>query len=228
MIYVDWRLASAKKMKKKILSKNTALTDLKVLAVIMQQALRLEKIQTNPIHKLGIPSQEISEKAELSDEEISKCLTALENEPAWLKQTFLIGLHTGCRINETTLDMKLVDFDRNTITFGNPKGGRKKSFTRPLPKALLPVLLPLKGRAVSHELSKNPSSTFRRFFDRIKLPHLCFHCLRVTYVTRLARAGVPQPIAMRLVNHSSRNVHAIYQRLGVEDVRQYADSVSFP
>jgi hypothetical protein len=54
-------------------------------------------------------------------------------------------------------------------------------------------------------------------------PHLCFHCLRVTYVTRLAQAGVPLSLAMRLTNHSDELVHRIYQRLGVEDVRQYAN-----
>lgn len=47
-----------------------------------------------------------------------------------------VALHTGCRLRETALDMRLVDFGRRTITFAAPKGGRGRAFTRPLPKAL--------------------------------------------------------------------------------------------
>jgi hypothetical protein len=54
-----------------------------------------------------------------------------------------------------------------------------------------------------------------------------FHCLRVTYVNRLRRAGVPREAAMRLVNHSSDLVHQIYQREKVEDVAQWRDAVQF-
>lgn len=65
-------------------------------------------------------------------------------------------------------------------------------------------------------------------FKRLGLRHLTFHGLRVTYITRLARACMPLSAAMRLVNHASATVHAISQRLGVEDVRQYADVPLFP
>ena len=67
-----------------------------------------------------------------------------------------------------------------------------------------------------------------QFFIKIKKSHLCFHCLRVTYVNRLRRAGVPREAAMRLVNHSSELIHQIYQRERVEDIAQWRDVVSFP
>lgn len=60
------------------------------------------------------------------------------------------------------------------------------------------------------------------------MPHLCFRCLRVTYVNRLRRAGVPCEDAMRLVNHVSDLVHQIYQREKVEDVVKWRDAVNFP
>jgi hypothetical protein len=65
-------------------------------------------------------------------------------------------------------------------------------------------------------------------FIKLKMPHLCFHCLRVTYVNRLRRVGVPREAAMRLVNHASELVHQIYQREKVEDVEQWKDAVQFP
>jgi integrase len=42
------------------------------------------------------------------------------------------------------------------------------------------------------------SRRWQQFFIKIGKPHLCFHCLRVTYVNRLRRAGVPREAAMRL------------------------------
>ena len=73
-----------------------------------------------------------------------------------------------------------------------------------------------------------PSRRWQQFFIKIKKPHLCFHCLRVTYVNRLRRAGVPREAAMRLVNHASELIHQVYQREKVEDVAQWRDAVSFP
>jgi hypothetical protein len=55
-----------------------------------------------------------------------------------------------------------------------------------------------------------------------------FHCLRVIYVNRLRRAGVPREASMRLVNHASELIHQIYQREKVEDVAQWRDAVEFP
>ena len=60
------------------------------------------------------------------------------------------------------------------------------------------------------------------------MPHLSFHCLRVTYLNRLRRVFVPREAAMRLVNHASDLVHQIYQREKVEDVVRWRDAVHFP
>lgn len=66
------------------------------------------------------------------------------------------------------------------------------------------------------------------FSSKSKKEHLCFHCLRVTYVNRLRRAGVPREAAMRLVNHASEMIHKIYQREKIEDVVEWCDAVKFP
>ena len=68
----------------------------------------------------------------------------------------------------------------------------------------------------------------QQFFIKIKMPYLGFHCLRVTFVNRLRRAGVPREAAMRLVNHASDLVHQIYQREKVEDIVKWRDAVAFP
>lgn len=51
------------------------------------------------------------------------------------------------------------------------------------------------------------------------MPHLSFHSTRVTVVTRLARAGVQERVAMRYVGHASATIHRIYTRLQVDDLK---------
>ena len=84
------------------------------------------------------------------------------------------------------------------------------------------------GRSHTCEFPFQPSRRWQQFFIKLKLTHLTFHCLRVTYINRLRRAGVPREAAMRLVNHASALVHEIYQREKVDDVMQWRDAVQFP
>jgi integrase len=99
-----------------------------------------------------------------------------------------------------------------------------------MPSALKLLFQGLKAerRRYTLDFPFQPSRRWQQLFFKVKMPHLCFHCLRVTYVNRLRRAGVPREAAMRLVNHASELVHQIYQRERVEDVAQWRDVVQFP
>jgi hypothetical protein len=134
-----------------------------------------------------------------------------------------------CRLRETRLPMNCIDFKENKITFPTPKGGEDRAFSIPMPSALRPLFERL--RKTKHkftvEFPFQPSRRWQQFFIKINKPHLCFHCLRVTYVNRLRRAGAPREAAMRLVNHSSELIHQVYQREKVEDVAQWRDAVQF-
>ena len=99
-----------------------------------------------------------------------------------------------------------------------------------MPTALRPLLERIRKskQKFTVEFPFQPSRRWQQFFIKIKKTHLTFHCLRVTYVNRLRRAGVPREAAMRLVNHASELIHQIYQREKVEDVAQWRDAVQFP
>jgi integrase len=58
-----------------------------------------------------------------------------------------------------------------------------------------------------------PGKAWWKFFRKIKMPHLCFHCTRVTFVTRCYEAGIRQSDVMRLVGHSTYSAHQVYPRL---------------
>lgn len=226
--YIDWR-TSFKKRSGRITSRNTAIYELKFLSRLMSEAVRRGQVDKNPLDKMKLPLDEPVRKPELSDAEIATIRQALPEEPAWMQSAFEISLNTGCRLNETRIQLSDVDLPNNKITFLSPKGGSKRAFSIPMPSALRPLFDRLKaeGETVTLEFPVQPSLAWRYFFRRIKLNHLTFHCLRVTYITRLQRAGVPREAAMRLVNHSSALVHQVYQRERFEDVMQWKDAVKF-
>lgn len=227
--YIEWR-TSYKKKTGKTVGRNTAIQELKLLAMIMGEAVRLGHADANPLVSLKVRKDKAAKKPEMSDKEIKEIRKALKAEPEWMQIAFDISLHTGCRLRETQLPLSCVDFAENKITFPSPKGGESRAFSIPMPSALRSLFQRLKSerREVTLEFPFQPSRRWQQFFIKIGKPHLCFHCLRVTFVNRLRRAGVPREAAMRLVNHSSDLVHQIYQREKIDDVAQWRDAVIFP
>jgi integrase len=227
--YVEWRTKFKKKSGKTV-GRNTAIMELKLLAMIMGEAVRLQHADANPLISLKLKRDKSAKKPELTDRDISDIRHALKKEPEWMQNSFDIALHTGCRLRETRIPVDCLDFTENKITFPSPKGGESRAFSIPMPSALRPLLKRIanSGRTFAVDFPFQPSRRWQQFFIKIKKPHLCFHCLRVTYVNRLRRAGVPREAAMRLVNHSSELVHQVYQREKVDDVAQWRDVVTFP
>jgi integrase len=196
----------------------------------MGEAVRLGHADANPLVSLKMRRSRAAKKPELTDQEIVDITKALKPEPEWMQVAFEIALHTGCRLRETRIPLACVDFREDKITFPHPKGGEDRAFSIPMPTALRPLLehMTAEKRQYTLEFPFQPSRRWQQFFIKVKKPHLCFHCLRVTYVNRLRRAGVPREAAMRLVNHASELIHQIYQREKVEDVVKWRDAVQFP
>ena len=227
--YIDWRTGYKKKTGKAA-GRNTAIMELKLLAMIMGEAVRLGHADANPLVSLKLRRAKVAKKPELTDNEISKIREALKSEPEWMRIAFDVSLHTGCRLRETRLPLTCLNFKEHKITFPSPKGGEDRAFSIPMPSALRPLLKRISKtkREFTIDFPFQPSRRWQQFFIKTGMPHLCFHCLRVSYVNRLRRAGVPREAAMRLVNHSSELIHQVYQREKVEDVAQWRDAVQFP
>jgi integrase len=227
--YIDWRTSYRKKTGKTV-GRNTAIMELKLLAMIMGEAVRLGHADANPLVSLKLRRDKPAKKPEMTDAEITRIRQGLGTEPEWMQISFEIGLNTGCRLRETRIPVECLDFTEDKITFPAPKGGEQRAFSIPMPTALRPLLQQIRKskRKFTLAFPFQPSRRWQQFFVKVGMPHLCFHCLRVTYVNRLRRAGVPREVAMRLVNHSSDLVHQIYQREKVDDVAPWRDAVRFP
>lgn len=227
--YVEWR-TGFRKTTGRTASRNTAIMELKLLAMLMGEAVRLDHAPHNPLVSLKIKRDKPARKPELSDGEIAAIRESLKTEPDWMRIAFEISLHTGCRLRETKIPMECIDFKESRITFPAPKGGEDRAFSIAMPSALRPLLEGLHKQRATHTLDFpfQPSRRWQQFFIKVRLEHLCFHCIRVTFVNRLRRAGVPREVAMRLVNHSSELVHKVYQRERVDDVAAWRDAVQYP
>jgi hypothetical protein len=208
--------------------RNQACRDVKMMKWIQRQGRLLGRLQTHALDDYRIKySPKIRSFPPFTPEQITLVRAALSSPvlPRWMGISFEIGLATGCRLRETAIPLDGVDLVAKTMTFPCPKGGTDMSFTIPIPAALVGLLAKLKadGETMTCTLPPKASYFWRQLFNRLGLRVHCFHSLRVTRVTELRKAGVPQSVSMRLVNHSSHLVHQLYQRHEVEDLRQFVD-----
>lgn len=226
--YMRWRRAGNKAAGVYKAAKNTALGELKFLALIMKQAIRLGFANSNPCTSLGIKKAKPTEKNEITAEHLATIWVALEQEPEWMRTNFLICLYTGCRLRESRVPVDCIDLERREIHFPDAKGGRP--FTAPLRAELIPLLTKLKAERTGYVFDfpdHMPSKHWWVFFKRLKLPY-SLHCLRVTFITRAARAGVPERELCRLVNHANVLINRTYSRLRAQDVRASVDLIPLP
>lgn len=218
--FVDWRTRQkVMGLKgKKTVCRNSALLDVTILRLVMFEAQKRGYIAVNPISKLRLKKDQAREKPELSPEQIAAVREALVKRPEWMRVSFEIALHQGCRFSETCLPLSRVNLADGTITF-KIKGGRMH--TTKLHPGLRPMFerMMAEGRKMTFAMPEaNSTRDWSRLFKRLKMPGVSFHCTRVTCVTMLARAGVNEQQAMAYIGHSQTEIHRIYQRLKPRDL----------
>jgi integrase len=190
---------------------------------IMNESVRRGHIPGNPVALYRFKGGQFREKSELTKEQEKIVWENLHGRNFWIKVSFVLGLYQGARILETRINLSQVDFKNKLITL-NIKGGKKHTtFLHPQSEK---VLLELKAMGMDEpKLPPKPSMSvlFSKFLHNVcSLPNHSHHCLRVTCITRMARAGVPISQAMRFVGHSSESIHRIYQKLQPNDLESAA------
>jgi integrase len=212
--FVDWRQQRHTELGVYEVCKNTALTEIKLLRILMGEAVACGFAPSNPCLRLDIKKDPSPKKPRITEAEHQKILRALKNEPEWMQISYAIAWQQGCRFSETCLPLKDVDLRRGVIGF-RTKGEKDSIAEFPLSPNLRPLFQKLikSGRKMTYEMPAMPGKAWWQFFKRIKLPHLCFHCTRVTFITRCYESGIPRDSVMRLVGHSSTAAHEIYPRL---------------
>ena len=241
--FIDWRTAQTKRSGKSV-SHNTAVMDVKMFQIVLNEAMRRDWIQKNPAKEVGVSRTAAKKKREISDDEMARILVALdakvkeEPDAAWMRIAWEIARWQGCRLSETQIDLtRQVNFEDETITFhAKGRNGEPHVFETKLHPGLKPFLLDMVQRKKTFTCrfpkmgvcrAGAASKIFRRFFDGLGLRDISFHCTRVTVITKLARAGTPISQAMAYVGHADEEVHRIYQKLKARDLGQAASAVVY-
>jgi len=252
--YFEWRKTPDIKNGKYRAGHNTALLDIKVLCLVMKEAVRRGLARENPARDLGVRRAPRKLRPEFTDEIYDVILAAIKKEPepqqTFLRNSFLIARWHGVRLNETYLNpqtqvwqqafqfqrkKKLVSENRWMILF-HQKGG--KSLPKLLHPELIPLFTELRANGAKETYVKPDASLTRcwrasriwheflkRCGVRDKLPGACFHSLRISAASRLARAGVSQSKAKEYLSHASTTVHEAYIRWRPEDVEECHDAL---
>ena len=212
---------------------NTARTDLKIFSIILDEAVRSDLAEANPAFRLGIRKIRAEEKRPFTNEEITFIRKQLVDYPEWMSVSFELGLHQALRLRQTSFPLSCIDFDRGVITYPCKIVKGNKNFSQPIDERVRPLLERLRdsGAKVTCTLPpdvKLPSKWWWQFFKKNNIEGVCFHCTRVTWITRAAIAGVHISKAMKFVNHGSEEVHRIYTKLEVDDIMDVPSKLSFP
>ena len=212
---------------------NTARLDLKVFSLILDEAVNLGFADSNPAYRLGIKKIKAKEKRPFTNEEIMFIRKQLADCPTWMSVSFELGLHQALRLRQTSFPLICVDFERGVITYPYEIVKGSKPFSHPIDQRVRPLLERIRdsGAKLTCDMPPEkdvPSIVWHDFFEKNKIEDACFHCTRVTWITRAAIAGVPISQAMRFVNHGSEEVHRIYTKLQVDDIMGVPDQVAFP
>jgi integrase len=238
--YMTWRTSQTKRISKKHPGHNTALMELRLLSRALQEAVHRGYIYANPLARINIKRHRPPEKPELTDADIAAIRAALAEreghlplQDRWMTICFEIALHQGCRVSETSILLSDIDENAGRITF-HAKG--HKVFTTLLNPALIPLIRQLRA-AGARQTCNLPKMVTKEWHWFLKgrpergwkgvCPHVCFHCTRVTAITRMARNNVPIQKAMRFVNHADETVHRIYQRLQADDLDLCVEALRF-
>ena len=146
--YLRWRKVGDKESHVRRGHHNTARAELKLVQMLLDEAVRRDYIDRNPFYRLGIRKVPAREKPEMTDSEIMLTRQLLRPKPEWMTIAFEVAIYTGCRLGETNVILSDVDLGpKPTITFRDPKGGvgGNRDYTVPLRDELVSLFTRLKA-----------------------------------------------------------------------------------
>lgn len=225
--YLDWR-------KKRGGGRNSAILEIKFLAMLMDEAISRDFASENPARKLRLKRDVSPDKIPWSDLDVQRVGEELvaRDKFGWMHVTFLMGLYQAVRLRQSQIPLSRIDFRRRIIDYPGDRVKGGKGYSQPIDPGFFPILQELVAHRQSNrspllcEIPLLASVDWRRFLDELGLQHLCHHGLRATWITRAALAGVPESLAKRFVNHASSQVHAIYQKITADDLLPMLDALA--
>ena len=199
--------------------------------------VRDERWPSNPCKavKPARPGEKTRERRALDDDELRRLLA---KAPAQRSLVYRLAASSGLRRSElAALRWRDLDLDAATVRARASTSKNRRETYIPLPADTVDALRGAAGPAPSPMatvfLAIPTMPTYRVDLKAAKIPYETpdgvadFHALRVTYATRLARAGVSLVQAQRLMRHRDPKLTAnIYTRLGLVDGQAVVAKIS--
>jgi integrase len=221
----------------KDISRGTLYSKLKIIRSLFTSARRQGLVLHNPAEAVELPNIKTIERELFTPEELRALLATASNE--W-KTLILLGYYLGGRLGDmSALTWDSVDLTNSVIAFTQGKTGRQVQV--PIHPELEEHLLALaldRGGALCPNLSKTQltghsglSSQFVALMTQAgidslpialahnKLSRKSFHCLRYSFTSALANAGVSSELRMKLTGHKSFDVHQRYTHHELEPLK---------
>lgn len=144
--------------------------------------------------------------------------------PYW-RELVTLDIHTGLRLNEVRCQAwRDIDLPGGALTVTQPKSGKLE--TIPLNATARSILASLerRGSLVFPDLPKKTSDVFIRYATKVGLAGVTFHCLRDTFISRLA-PHVATPTLMALARHGDYRTTRRYVKVDEEHLRRAVESL---
>lgn len=151
--------------------------------------------------------------------------------PSHLRLAATFSISTGLRESKVFgLKWSAVDLMRCSLNFTGTENKLGNSI--PLNATAIRVLTESRSLAAvslehvflynGHPIQQHGPRAWRSAFERAEIEYMKWHGLRGTFNSWLAQAGVPREIRMRLVGHTTGEIHDRYTHLAVEHLRPYS------
>lgn len=245
----SWRKRSKKPMS--VTTSNHYLTAIKSFTRFLWQEKRTTEDVFCNLRKLNAQTDRRRVRRAMSEDEVRLLLKITSESrktyrganwklnPSDRVLLYSIALFTGLRsIEIASLTFSSFDLETRTLSVSASNTKNRKKASLPIHPSLVELL---KTRFDSNPhtatsplfpgpliLQRIPGKVFQRDLKRSGIASrddqgrvLDFHCLRYTFITSLAKAGVHPGKAQRLARHSDINLTmSVYTQLDVEDLRE--------
>ncbi len=195
-----------------------------VLSHMFSKALTWGLAKGNPVTGTERQKEANEKPRPLSPDEEARLFAVL---PAHYKPFVTLALHTGLRLGELRHQAwRDVDLPGGTLRVTQPKSGKPE--TLPLNATARAVLAGLERTSplVFPALPKKLTDLFKRYVEKAKLPkEITFHCLRDTYISRLA-AHVSTPTLMTLARHRDYRTTRRYVQVDGKHLRDAVECLN--
>lgn len=196
-----------------------------VLSHLFARACDWELTTNNPVTGTDRLPEENERPRPISQYEESRLFAVL---PEHYKPVVTLALHTGLRLNELRCQTwRDVDLSTGSLTVTRPKS--KQHEVIPLNSTAFAVLAGLEqdGLLLFPKMPKKLSDLFIRYAKRAGLEDVTFHCLRDTYISRLA-VHCTTPTLMALARHRDYRTTRRYVQVDGDHLRQAVENLAPP